>query len=107
MCSPSRCSVKDKVGGSVQVVLGLDDEAPSGPDHAGAGQGEELCKGQLLGGTGEVRDTGDDESPLCEVSVTLHFDSFEQLKQEYLSSWVGDVVVQPTFMTGALEANEC
>jgi hypothetical protein len=48
----------------LQHVLGLDDEAPAGPDDTRAGEGEVLGKGELLGGTGEVGDTGEDKSPL-------------------------------------------
>lgn len=42
----------------VQVVLGLDDQAPSGPDETGRGEGGVLCEGELLGGARKVRDTG-------------------------------------------------
>lgn len=49
---------------SVQVVLGLDDEAPSSPNDTGAGQSEVLSERELLGGTSEVGDTGKDKSPL-------------------------------------------
>lgn len=49
----------------VQHILGADYEAPAGPDETGAGEGEVLGEGELLSGTGKVRDTGEDESPLC------------------------------------------
>lgn len=51
-------------GGAVQHVLGADDEAPASPDETGACEGEVLGEGELLGGTGEVGDTGKDERPL-------------------------------------------
>lgn len=54
---------------SVQVVLGLDDQAPSGPDETGAGQGKVLGEGELLDGSREVGDTGKDESPLLKELV--------------------------------------
>jgi hypothetical protein len=47
-----------------QIVLGLDDEAPAGPDDTGRGQSKVLGDGELLYGTGEVRDAGEDEGPL-------------------------------------------
>lgn len=31
-------------GATIQVVLGLDNQAPSGPDQAGAGEGQVLCE---------------------------------------------------------------
>jgi len=57
------------VGRYVQVVLGLDDEAPPGPDEAGAGESKVLRKRELLCGTGKVGDAGEDERPLffCEL----------------------------------------
>lgn len=54
---------RDRIG-HVQVVLGLDDQAPAGPDDTGGRQGGVLGEGELLGGTGKVGDTGEDESPL-------------------------------------------
>lgn len=48
----------------VQVVLGLDDEAPAGPDETGAGEGKVLRQGELLDGAGKVGDASDDEAPL-------------------------------------------
>lgn len=53
----------------VQVVLGLDDEAPARPDEAGAGEGKVLRDRQLLGGTGKVGDAGEDERPLLRISI--------------------------------------
>lgn len=44
-----------------QVVLGGDDHAPSRPDETGGGQGQVLSDGELLDGTSEVGDTGNDE----------------------------------------------
>jgi hypothetical protein len=54
-----------------QDVSGLDDQAPSGPDEARAGQGKVLGEGELLGGAREVGDAGDDESPLRDESVYI------------------------------------
>lgn len=56
-----------RLGRSLQHVLGGDDEAPSRPDETGAHQGEVLRKGQLLGGTGQIGDACQDESPLFEL----------------------------------------
>lgn len=58
-------------GAVIQVVLGLDDEAPAGPDDAGAGQGEVLGEGELLGGTSKVGDAGEDESPLQGIESVI------------------------------------
>lgn len=55
---------EEEVDGGQQHVLGLDDQAPTGPDEARGGQGAVLGEGELLGGTGKVRDTGENESPL-------------------------------------------
>lgn len=55
---------EEEVDGGEQVVLGLDDEAPAGPDETGGGQGAVLLQGELLGRAGEVGDTGEDEGPL-------------------------------------------
>jgi hypothetical protein len=52
----------------IQVVLGLDDEAPASPDNTGARQGEVLGEGEVLDGTSEVGDTGKDKSPLQVVN---------------------------------------
>lgn len=48
----------------LQVVLGGNNEAPSRPDQTGSSEGTVLGEGQLLGGTGKVRDTSEDERPL-------------------------------------------
>lgn len=53
----------------LQVVLGLDDQAPSSPDEASAGQGKVLCERELLDGSRKVRDTGKDKSPLCHIEL--------------------------------------
>jgi glutamine cyclotransferase len=58
------------VAGSVQIVLGLDDQAPTGPDETSASQGKVLGKGQLFGGTGKVGNTGNNESPLTDEHVS-------------------------------------
>ena len=56
---------EEEVDGCEQVVLGLDDEAPAGPDEARGRQGAVLLQRELLGRAGEVGDTGEDEGPLC------------------------------------------
>jgi len=50
--------------GYVHDISRLDDQAPSGPDQACAGQGHVLCEGELLRRAVEVRDAGEDETPL-------------------------------------------
>ena len=55
----------------LQVVLGLDDEAPTSPDDAGTGQGKVLGEGELLGGTSKVGDAGEDESPLQRIESVI------------------------------------
>lgn len=54
----------DSDGSNVQVVARGDDHAPAGPDGAGGHQGAVLREGELLSGTAEVGDTGDDQRPL-------------------------------------------
>lgn len=54
----------------VQDVTGLNDHAPAGPNSASGHQSSVLGKRQLLGGTVEVRDTGDDQSPLFNMFVS-------------------------------------
>lgn len=67
---------EEEVDGGQQVVLGLDDEAPAGPDEAGGGQGTVLGEGEFLGGAGEVGDAGEDEGPLlvfiCASATPTH-----------------------------------
>lgn len=60
--------IKGRYGDVVQVVLGLDDQAPTGPDETGAGQGEVLGERELLGRTSEIGNTSEDKSPLRWVS---------------------------------------
>jgi hypothetical protein len=48
----------------IQDVTGLDDQAPASPDGTSTHQSSVLGEGELLGGTGEVGDTGDDQAPL-------------------------------------------
>jgi hypothetical protein len=60
---------EEEVDGGEEVVLGLDDEAPAGPDEAGGRQGAVLLQGELLGGAGEVGDAGEDEGPLQERRI--------------------------------------
>lgn len=48
----------------VQNVAGLDNHAPASPDGTGTHEGGVLGEGELLSGTGEIGDTGDDEAPL-------------------------------------------
>lgn len=52
--------------GNLQDVTGLDDQAPAGPDGTSAHQSSVLGERELLGGTVEVGDTGDDKGPLLE-----------------------------------------
>jgi hypothetical protein len=68
----------------IQVVLGLDDEAPAGPDNTGTGQGEVLSEGEVLDGTSEVGDTGEDKSPLQIVNKVSIYTYIE------FSTWVID-----------------
>ena len=44
----------EEVDASKGNVLGADDEAPAGPDSAGAHEGEVLGEGEGFGGAGEV-----------------------------------------------------
>jgi hypothetical protein len=44
-----------------QEVLRFDDEAPTGPNRAGACKGNVLCEGEVLGGAREVTDTRQDD----------------------------------------------
>jgi hypothetical protein len=52
------------IGFHVQNVTGLDDHAPASPDGTSTHQSSVLGEGELLGGTSEVGDTGDDQTPL-------------------------------------------
>jgi hypothetical protein len=52
-----------EVDSSKGDVLGADDEAPAGPDSAGAHEGEVLGEGERFGGAGEVRGAGEDHAP--------------------------------------------
>ena len=52
----------------VQNVTGLDDQAPASPDGTSAHKSSVLSEGELLGGTVEVGDTGDDKRPLLELA---------------------------------------
>lgn len=61
---------EEEVDCSQEVVLGLDDEAPAGPDEAGGGQGAVLGEGELLGGAAKVGDAGEDEGPLLRQSIS-------------------------------------
>lgn len=53
------------IGLHIQDVTGLDDHAPASPDSTGTHKGGILSERELLGGTGEIGDTGDDEAPLA------------------------------------------
>lgn len=61
---------EEEVDGGEQHVLGLDNQAPTSPDEARGGQGAVLGEGELLGGAGEIGDTGEDKSPLRSVCVS-------------------------------------
>lgn len=52
------------IGFHIQDVTGLDDQTPASPDGTSTHQSSVLGEGELLGGTGEVGDTGDDKTPL-------------------------------------------
>lgn len=65
-------AAQEKVDGSQQVVLGLDDEAPSSPDEAGGEQGGVLSAGKGLNGSSKVGDTGNDQSPLHDGGPEMH-----------------------------------
>lgn len=45
---------------NIQQVARFDDQAPPSPDCSRSCESSVLGEGELLGGTGEVRDTGDD-----------------------------------------------
>lgn len=49
---------------NIQDVTGLDDQAPASPDGTSTHQSSVLSEGELLGGTGKVGDTGEDQAPL-------------------------------------------
>lgn len=91
-------------GVGIQNIPGLDDEAPTGPDDARAGQGEVLGEGELLGGTCEVGDAGDNERPL--VSCVSFCYNIERGRPKYgVFGPVGEEDdIELTFMTGALES---
>jgi hypothetical protein len=75
---------EEEVDGGQEHVLGLDDEAPAGPDDTRAGEGEVLGEGELLGGTGEVGDTGEDKTPLlfcCFGIALVQFFSYNRQDQ--------------------------
>lgn len=61
--SPGFLHMMEK-GRRIQVVLGLDDQAPPGPDQTSARQGKVLREGELFGRAGKVGDAGEHESPL-------------------------------------------
>lgn len=64
---PGSCQVKEeseeKKTACVQVVLRFDDKTPPGPDGPGSRQGQVLRQGELIGGSEEVADPGEDEGP--------------------------------------------
>jgi hypothetical protein len=84
----------------VQVVLRLDNEAPASPDDTGAGQGEVLSEGELLGGTSEIGDTGKDKSPLKatnEVSMCVYIVCLDvAVFVGRMISWVVIIVNEPS-----------
>lgn len=51
------------MGQYIQHILGLDNEAPSGPDGTGSHEGEVLSQGQLLSWAKEVGGAGEDHAP--------------------------------------------
>lgn len=62
---------EEEVDGSEEIVLGLNDQAPPGPDETGASEGKVLGSRELLDGTGEIGDTGEDKSPLHDGSPEM------------------------------------
>lgn len=85
---------------SVQHVPGLDDHAPTGPDGAGGHEGTVLCEGELFGGTREVGDTSDNQTPLFAthqfMSIHRNVYLFARLRARVTGT------VEHTFITGAL-----
>jgi hypothetical protein len=59
-----RGSVLEKEERDVQDVSWLNDQAPSCPNHTSGCESYILGEGELLCGTGEIGDTGEDETPL-------------------------------------------
>lgn len=55
----------------LQQITRLDDEAPSGPDGARGHQSDVLSQRELLCGTLEVGDTGENERPLDILSIVV------------------------------------
>lgn len=62
------------MGRFVQVVLGLDNQTPSGPDDTRASQGNVLGDGELLSRAREVGDAGKDEAPLLDIELVIFRD---------------------------------
>lgn len=63
-CLSSADAEEEEVDGGKEKVPRLDDEAPAGPDQTSGSQGSVLGERELVGGTGEVSSTGEDETPL-------------------------------------------
>jgi hypothetical protein len=77
------------VGVHIQNVAGLDDHTPASPDGTGTHEGGILGEGELLSGTGEVGDTGDDEAPLSKMLVTVVKSQYKKLPaMEYFPSTI-------------------
>ena len=58
-------------GKYVQNVLGLDDQAPPGPDQTRASKGKVLGEGELLGRASHIGNTSNYEAPLHSKQVSL------------------------------------
>lgn len=72
----------------VQNVTGLDDQAPASPDGTSAHKSSVLSEGELLGGTVEVGDTGDDKRPLLESAfccIQVRRANFDVLRIQWCS----------------------
>lgn len=53
----------ERIDARKRNVFGPDDEAPAGPNGAGAHEGEVLGQGERLGGAAEVGGAGEDHAP--------------------------------------------
>jgi len=63
---------EEEVYGCEHNVSRFDDQAPAGPDQTCGCQGGVLCEGELFGGTVEVGDASEDETPLHDRRPEMH-----------------------------------
>ncbi len=68
---------------NIQVVLGLDDQAPTGPDCTGCHEGAVLLERELLSRSEEVGDTSKDEAPLFPGQKVSIESTFGNIVVEY------------------------